>query len=48
MPGISLGFGVSSDLDRWAFRPEVGWDGFLAFGAALNYRLSSPRKEGKK
>lgn len=40
MPGLSLGLGLSKDLDRWAFRPEVGWDGFFAFGAALTFNLS--------
>lgn len=40
MPGVSLGFGVSSNLDRWAFRPEVGWDGYFSFGAALTFNLS--------
>ena len=45
IPGISVGFGFSSDLDRWAFRPEVGWAGFFAIGVALNYRLSPPRRK---
>jgi hypothetical protein len=40
MPGLSLGFGLSSDLDRWALRPEVGWDGYVSYGAALTINLS--------
>ncbi|MBL7847247.1 MAG: hypothetical protein JNL40_07250 [Cyclobacteriaceae bacterium] len=43
MPGLSIGFGISSNLDRWAFRPEVGWDGYASYGAALTFNLS-PRK----
>lgn len=43
MPGLSIGFGLSSNLDRWAFRPEVGWDGYVSFGAALTFNLS-PRR----
>jgi hypothetical protein len=39
MPGVSLGFGFSNDLDRWAFRPEIGWDGYLSAGAALTINL---------
>lgn len=48
MPGISLGAGFSSDFQRWAFRPEIGWDGFLAFGAALTYRLVNPARKEKE
>jgi len=36
-PGISLGFGLSSDLDRWAIRPELGFDGYLSYGIGMNY-----------
>jgi len=35
-PGVSLGFGFSSDLDKWAFRPEFGYDGNFSFGFGLN------------
>lgn len=40
VPGLGVGFGISTDLDRWAFRPEVGWDGYFALGAALTVNLS--------
>jgi hypothetical protein len=38
-PGISLGIGLSSDLDRWSIRPEIGYDKFLSFGigASVNF-----------
>jgi len=36
LPGISLGFGFSSDLDKWALRPEFGYDGNFSFGFGLN------------
>lgn len=39
-PGLSFGLGLSSDLDRWALRPEVGWDGYVSYGAALTVKLS--------
>ncbi|MBL7851985.1 MAG: hypothetical protein JNN04_13875 [Cyclobacteriaceae bacterium] len=48
MPGISLGAGFSSDFQRWAFRPEIGWDGFAAFGAAFTYRLVNPARKKKE
>jgi hypothetical protein len=44
MPGVSLGLGLSKDFSKWAFRPEVGWDGFVAFGAAFTYRLLDVRR----
>ncbi len=44
MPGISLGFGLSSDLDRWALRPELGYDGYLSVGVGLTFNLSSKKK----
>ncbi len=39
-PGISLGFGFSSDLKKWAIRPEFGFDGYASFGISLNLNLS--------
>jgi hypothetical protein len=38
-PGISLGIGLSSDLDRWSIRPEIGYDNYLSFGigASVNF-----------
>lgn len=48
VPGLGIGFGISSDLDRWAFRPEVGWDGYFAFGGALTVNLSTRVKKNHK
>ena len=28
--------GLSSNLDKWAFRPEIGYDGFFSFGFGIN------------
>lgn len=42
VPGLSLGFGFSKNLDRWAIRPELGWDGYFSAGAALTINLSKP------
>jgi hypothetical protein len=38
-PGISLGIGLSSNLDRWSIRPEIGYDKYLSFGvgASINF-----------
>lgn len=35
-PGISLGLGLSNDLDKWAIRSETGYDGCLYFGVGMN------------
>lgn len=35
-PGVNLGFGFSSDLSKWAVRPEIGYDGYLNFGIGTN------------
>jgi hypothetical protein len=40
MPGFNLGLGVSSNLDKWAFRPEIGYDGFFTAGAGISYYLN--------
>jgi hypothetical protein len=29
---ISLGLGLSTDLDKWVVRPEVGYDGYFSIG----------------
>jgi len=39
-PGLCLGFGFSSDLRKWAIRPEFGFDGNASFGISLNMNLS--------
>jgi hypothetical protein len=44
---FGLGFGFSSDLDRWAIRPELGYQfapeesdlGFFNFGLSLSYNF---------
>lgn len=40
-PGLCLGLGFSSDLKKWAIRPEFGFDGYASFGISLNLNLSS-------
>ena len=42
-PGISVGMGLSSDLDKWAVRPEIGYDRFLSFGVGVNFNLNAGR-----
>lgn len=37
MPGINIGLGISSNLDKWAIRPEFGYDFNLVFGVGLTY-----------
>jgi len=41
MPGLNLGIGLSSDLRKWAIRPEVGFDGYFTFGIGLSYYINS-------
>jgi hypothetical protein len=40
-PGLSVGMGFSSNLDRWAIRPEIGFDGFISFGVGANINLNT-------
>ena len=35
-PGVSFNVGLSNNLDKWAVRPEIGYDGFFDFGIGLN------------
>jgi hypothetical protein len=35
-PGFNVGLGLSNNLDQWAIRPEIGWDGFFSYGIALS------------
>ena len=44
-PGISVGFGFSNDLSKWAIRPEFGYDGYFSFGVGLNVNLISVTQE---
>lgn len=45
--GFALGFGFSQDLNRWAIRPEIGYqfipdgfeDGFINFGFGFTYNF---------
>ena len=39
MPGISVGFGISKNLDRWAIRPEIGYDSYFSLGIGLSVHL---------
>lgn len=39
-PGLSIGGEFSSNLQRWAIRPEVGFDGFFSAGIGLCIRFN--------
>ena len=39
MPGISLGLGLSSDLNKWSLRPEIGYDTYFSAGVGLSIFL---------
>lgn len=40
-PGISLNIGLSSDLDKWAIRPEIGFDSnSMGWGIGASYRFA--------
>lgn len=45
MPGISMGLGFSSNLNKWALRPEVGYDGYFSYGISLNIVLANVMKK---
>lgn len=38
-PGIIFGAGFSNNLDKWAIRPEIGYDGYLNVGVGMNYNF---------
>jgi len=40
-PGISLGIGLSSDLDRWSIRPEIGYDTYLSLGVGASFNFNT-------
>jgi hypothetical protein len=40
-PAISLGIGLSSNLDRWAISPEIGYDRYLSFGVGANFNFNT-------
>jgi len=41
MPGLNLGLAFSNDLNKWAIRPEIGYDFYFTFGVGVNYYLDS-------
>ncbi len=43
-PGINVGLGLSSDLSKWAIRPEIGYDSYTTFGLGLNFYLNPKEK----
>ena len=38
-PALSIGAGFSSDLDKWAIRPEIGYDGYPSFGVGVDFKI---------
>lgn len=36
IPGVSFNIGLSDNLDKWAVRPEIGFDGYFFFGIGGN------------
>jgi hypothetical protein len=44
--GISMGMAFSSNLDRWAIRPEIGYDKFLSFGVSGCYNFNIIKPHG--
>lgn len=47
-PGIIFGAGISTDLDKWAIRPEIGYDGNFTAGIGFNYNFSVKTKKNKR
>lgn len=48
--GLSLGFGISEDLSKWAIRPETGYlfdpgedGGYWSFGVGFNYYIAGKK-----
>lgn len=39
LPGLIVGLGISNDLQRWAFRPEFGYNGIFNGGVGFTYRF---------
>ena len=37
LPGFNLGFAFSNDLNKWAIRPEIGYDTYFTIGIGMNY-----------
>ncbi len=47
-PALSIGLGISNDLEKWALRPEVGFDGYFSFGLGFNVNLSKSLGKNKQ
>lgn len=45
LPGINFGLGLSSNLNKWAIRPEFGFDGNFTFGVGVNYYFKPNKGE---
>ena len=45
LPAINLGLGLSSNLDKWAIRPEIGYDRYFTFGVGVNYNIKPKKRE---
>lgn len=45
IPGVSIGLGLSDNLDSWAVRPEVGVDGNVYFGVGLNFNFKNKQRK---
>jgi len=46
IPGATIGFGFSNDLNKWAIRPEIGFDGlFVNAGIGINYQIPTMKKD---
>jgi len=45
MPSLGLGMGFSSDLDKWAIRPEISYDYWtIGLGVSGSYRFNVGKK----
>jgi hypothetical protein len=47
-PGISVGLGFSSNLDKWSIRPEFGYDRYLSFGVGATINFNTIKKAEPK
>tara|TARA_B100000809_G_scaffold266716_1_gene330948 strand:- start:2430 stop:3068 length:639 start_codon:yes stop_codon:yes gene_type:complete len=47
-PALSLGIGLSSDLSKWAIRPEVGFDSYFVYGIGFSYYLNNKEKNSNR
>lgn len=45
LPGINLGLGFSSNLNKWAIRPEFGYDGYCTFGIGTNFYFNPAKRD---